>query len=53
MKTAAGSSESLLAPTALGGVLARRGMRFQGLWLLQRVDAFCDERRRAVSGIVP
>jgi hypothetical protein len=31
------SSESLLAPAALGGVLARKGMRFQDLWLLQRL----------------
>jgi hypothetical protein len=37
MKAAARSSESLLAPTALGGVLARKGMRFQDLWLLQRL----------------
>ena len=31
------SSESLIAPEALGGVLARRGMRFQDLWLLQQL----------------
>jgi glyoxylase-like metal-dependent hydrolase (beta-lactamase superfamily II) len=37
MKASVPSSESLLAPTALGGVLARKGMRFQDLWLLQRL----------------
>jgi hypothetical protein len=37
MDVRARSDESLLAPTALGGVLARKGMRFQDLWLLQRI----------------
>jgi hypothetical protein len=31
------SRESLLSPAALGGVLARRGMRFQDLWLLHQL----------------
>ena len=31
------SRESLLSPAALGGVLARKGMRFQDLWLLHRL----------------
>ena len=35
-----GSSESLLSPTALGGVLARKGMRFQDLWLLHKLASW-------------
>jgi Metallo-beta-lactamase superfamily len=31
------SRESLLSPAALGGVLARKGMRFQDLWLLHQL----------------
>ena len=31
------SRESLLSPPALGGVLARKGMRFQDLWLLHQL----------------
>lgn len=31
------SSESLLTPQSMGGVLARKGMRFQDLWLLHNL----------------
>lgn len=32
--------DSLLSPTAMGGVLARKGMRFQDLWLVHQLAAW-------------
>ena len=36
-------SASLLSPQAMGGVLARRGMAFQDLWLIQMVTGWASD----------